>query len=51
MLLYNIPFYPTVSPDIEPKCIPTACNITQGNGACLINKYKEFIKQIKGVCI
>jgi len=27
----------TVSPEIEPNCIPTACSITQGNGACLLN--------------
>jgi hypothetical protein len=31
----------TVSPEIESNCIPTACSITQGNGACLINKIKK----------
>ena len=30
----------TVSPEIEPNCIPTTCSITQGNGACLINNKK-----------
>jgi hypothetical protein len=27
----------TVFPEIEPNCIPTACSITQGIGACLMN--------------
>jgi hypothetical protein len=32
----------TVSPKIERNCIPTACSITQGNGACLINNLKKY---------
>jgi len=35
----------TVSPEIEPNCIPTACSITQGNGACLINNKKNVQTQ------
>jgi len=27
----------TVSPELELHFIPTACSITQGNEACLIN--------------
>jgi len=40
----------TVSPEIEPNCIPTACSITQGNGTCLINNLKKLYVKLITTC-